>query len=67
MIAKGDRFLRRVWHGINISRKIKERKMINKNIDINDINCFITSYKDYLGLGNCYNNIDKFILLFFDV
>lgn len=38
-------------------------KMINKNIDINDINCSITSFKAYLSLGNCYNNIaylDKF-------
>ena len=37
--------------------------MIKKNIDINDINCFITCFKAYLSLGNCYNNIkylDKF-------
>ena len=40
-----------------ISRKRKLRKMINKNIDINDINCFITCFKACLSLGNCYNNI----------
>ena len=42
-------------------RKLK--KMIKKNIDINDINCSITCFKAYLSLGNCYNNIkylDKF-------
>ena len=41
----------------------KLRKMIKKNIDINDINCSITCFKAYLSLGNCYNNIkylDKF-------
>lgn len=46
-----------------VRRKRKLRKMFNKNININDINCSITSYKAYLGLGNCYNNIkylDKF-------
>lgn len=41
----------------SVSRKRKYKKMINKNIDINDINCSITSYKTYLSLGNCYNNI----------
>ena len=48
----------------------KLRKMIKKYIDINDINCSITSFKAYLRLGNCYNNIkylDKFGLLFSDV
>ncbi len=35
----------------------KLRKMINKNININDINCSITCFKAYLSLGNCYNNI----------
>ncbi len=43
----------------------KLRKMIKKNIDVNDINCSITSFKAYLSLGNCYNNIrylDKFRL-----
>ena len=34
----------------------KRRKMIKKNIDINDINCSITCFKAYLSLGNCYNN-----------
>lgn len=41
----------------------KLRKMLNKNININDINCSITCFKAYLSLGNCYNNIkylDKF-------
>lgn len=41
----------------SISHKRKLRKMINKNIYINDINCSITSFKAYLSLGNCYNNI----------
>ena len=35
-----------------ISRKRKLRKMIKKNIDINDINCSITCFKAYLSLGN---------------
>lgn len=46
-----------------VRRKRKLRKMIKKNIDINDINCSITCFKAYLSLGNCYNNIkylDKF-------
>ena len=38
-------------------KRRKLRKMIKKNIDINDINCSITCFKAYLSLGNCYNNI----------
>ena len=40
---------------VRIKRKL--RKMIKKNIDINDINCSITCFKAYLSLGNYYNNI----------
>ena len=39
-----------------VRRKRKLRKMIKKNIDINDINCSIICFKA-LCLGNCYNNI----------
>lgn len=40
-----------------VRRKRKLRKMIKKNIDINDIYCSITCFKDYISLGNSYNNI----------
>lgn len=40
-----------------VRRKRKLRKMIKKNIDINDIYCSITCFKAYISLGNCYNNI----------
>lgn len=40
-----------------VRRKRKLRKMFNKNININDINCSITCFKAYLSLGNRYNNI----------
>lgn len=37
-----------------VRRKRKLRKMIKKNIDINDINCSITCFKAYLSLGIKY-------------
>lgn len=37
-----------------VRRKRKLRKMIKKNIDINDINCSITRFKAYLSLGIKY-------------